>query len=95
MDSELTPVRTSLSYTISVQGPEGWVPVQHYGEDGLDAALEDLDVMTQINQEDAFRLYEQIKETNHVGFHVVAEHFPDGEVYGPVNEPISWLDNGF
>jgi hypothetical protein len=93
MASELTPVRTGLSYTILVQDVDGWVPVQHYDE--LDSALENLDVITQIYPRDAYRVIERERYLNGFRVNVVDEYFPDGYVYGPVNEPVSWAEEGF
>ena len=93
MDSELTPVRTSLTYTISVQGPEGWIPVRHW--ECFEEALESLDFMVRVRPEDAFRLIEREIVANGFSVNVVDEYFPDGHVYGPENEPISWAEEGF
>ncbi len=101
MVSDLTPVRTGLSYTIMVQETGGWAPVQHYRN--LDNALEDLAVMIQNNQRDAFRVIEREHYSNGFRTNVIAEHYPGGYVYGhvigyvhgPVKEPTSWLEEGF
>ena len=85
----LTPVRTDEAYTIQVLGPQGWVPAYSYGEDHLDDALADMDVMFAVTGGDkAHRLIEWADTAN-----IIQELWPDGEVYGPVKEP--WLEEGF
>ena len=96
MDSELTPIRTSIqnTYTIQVLGTDGWRPVCHYGEGALNSALEDMDVLSQTEcLVYALRLIEKYGDPPTM-MKIISEYYPD-EPYGPVNDPVSWAVEGF
>ena len=90
MDSD---TETYVYYDISVLRPTGWEPTYNYSR-SLDESLSKMTVMIQTRPDDAFRLIESMKKPNGFSFIVIAEHYPE-EDYGPVNEPVSWLESGF
>ena len=90
MDSD---TETYSYYDILVLRLTGWVRT-YYSSRSFDEALSSMIVMIQTNQDDAFRLIESVKKPNGFSSMVIAEHYPE-EDHGPVNEPISWLEEGF
>jgi hypothetical protein len=98
MDSELTPIRTSIqnTYTIQALGADGWIPMYHYEEGTLGSALEDMDVLSHsVCLVYALRLIEKYGDPPTM-MNIISEYYPDDpDDYGPVNDPVPWVEEGF